>query len=129
MKLAAWMLCDAASVREDLLHVLGGGITRLDRSFPAKMNLTLAMLFQSEPGDETRSYDCNLRIKADDGDELSRISFEIVGESSEKIQDWEPATIPAVVSLHDTTLPKPGIYFLEFTFNEGEPLTYSFVAK
>ena len=42
------MLCDAATVREGLLNVLGAGITRLHREqFPAAMGTQLALLLHS----------------------------------------------------------------------------------
>ncbi|QWS34049.1 DUF6941 family protein [Curtobacterium aetherium] len=43
--LGAALLCDAATVRENLLHVLGGGVTRLPRpGFPAPLGADIALL-------------------------------------------------------------------------------------
>ncbi len=55
IQLGAAMLCDAASVRENLIHVLGGGITRLGRSnYPAPLGCDLALTFYV-PYEEGRS--------------------------------------------------------------------------
>jgi hypothetical protein len=44
MEITTALLCDAATVREGLLHVLGGGLTRLWRAeLPAPLGVTLAL--------------------------------------------------------------------------------------
>ena len=50
MEIQAAILCDSATVREGLLHVLGGGINRLYRSeLPAPLGVALALLVAFEP--------------------------------------------------------------------------------
>ena len=47
MKLLTTLLCDYATVREGLLHVLGGGITRLWREdVPAPLNMSVAIVVE-----------------------------------------------------------------------------------
>ena len=50
MELKAAIICDAASVREGLLHVLGGGITRIWRQdLPAALGVALAVIVDLPP--------------------------------------------------------------------------------
>jgi hypothetical protein len=53
MKVTAVMLADHATVREGLLHVLGGGINRVVRDpLPAPLEAMLAMLLQPDSIDD-----------------------------------------------------------------------------
>lgn len=50
MQLASAILCDFAQVREGLLFVSGGGITRIWReTFPAAAGVSLALVFEAHP--------------------------------------------------------------------------------
>ncbi|HXP19020.1 MAG TPA: hypothetical protein VN840_05150 [Streptosporangiaceae bacterium] len=56
MKLTSVMLADYATIREGLLHVLGGGITRLIRDpLPASMGAVVAMMLQPEDLDDLQA--------------------------------------------------------------------------
>lgn len=56
MKASLFVMCDRATVREGLLHILGAGVSRLGRpSLPAPMGVDLAVLlipdrFEELPG-------------------------------------------------------------------------------
>lgn len=52
MEVKSAFICDAATVREGLLHVLGGAITRLWRpALPAPFAVTLAMVLSVSEGE------------------------------------------------------------------------------
>lgn len=65
MRVTTVMLADAATVREGLLHVLGGGINRLVRDpLPAPLGATLAMLLQpDDAADLARTHDLEITIQ------------------------------------------------------------------
>ena len=65
MKATAVMLADHATVREGLLHVLGGGISRVIRDpLPAPLGAMLALMLQpDDPDDLLRTHDLEVTIK------------------------------------------------------------------
>jgi len=63
MDVATALLCDAATVREGLLHVLGGGITRLWRpALPAELATKLAVLVDLAPEDLETPHELEVLI-------------------------------------------------------------------
>lgn len=72
MKATAVILADHATVREGLLHVLGGGITRIIRDpLPGPLGVMLALMLQPDDlEDLLKSHDIEVAIKyAGPGDE------------------------------------------------------------
>lgn len=111
----AAILCDAASIREGLLHVLGGGITVLGReSYPAPLSASLALLFElTEVRSEGEIHDVHIRAHriGDDGRSLfelhTRLQIE-PGSTSDMIQ-----SVPLLFNLTNAGLPEPGSYEIE----------------
>lgn len=96
--LAAAMLCDAASVREGLLHILGGGITRSSRpAYPTMLGAVIALQFIVHREDfiaHEIAISVGLRGESDD---IARLTMDI-GAPEVELTD-EPATLPIVVPL------------------------------
>jgi hypothetical protein len=68
MELPAILLCDTATVREGLLHVLGGGLTRLWRpQLPAALNITVAGLVALEEHELDRPHEIHIAVNGPDG--------------------------------------------------------------
>lgn len=67
MRLGCAMLCDAAVVREGLLHILGGGVTRVTHpSYPARLDLNLALSITFEKAEIDREHQLRIRLGAED---------------------------------------------------------------
>jgi len=118
--LDAAILCDAATVREGLLHILGGGITRIwRRELPAPMGLTLALLVRV-PQDLAR-VPHEIRVELRDGEgvqvALSVTSFllppGIPVEPGESLKTAIPVSLQAVplghFGRHTATIQLDGI--------------------
>lgn len=120
MKLTAFMLCDSASVRESLLHVLGAGITRVSRPrYPALMGLSVAILLESDSNDIGASLGGEVRLLGDDSDEpIMSVSLGIEPREEHLIDPNLPSTIPLAISLDQISLPKPGSYKIVFSLDE-----------
>lgn len=59
------MICDAASVREGLLHVLGGGITHaFANSLPAPVAHSVGLLIDLSPHEARRPHEVHLTVKS-----------------------------------------------------------------
>ncbi len=123
MRLNGAVLCDAASVREGLLHVLGGGVTLLTRdAFPSRMGVTLAILVDMEVADDA-AHTLTVKIRPQgDQQTIAEVRGEFgVGPDSgaEALDDPLSPMIPLVVPLVDLPLPKPGRYELGVSLDDA----------
>lgn len=123
IRLAAALLCDSANVRENLLSVLGGGITTLGRpDFPAPINCDLALSFY---------------VSTEVAGPMSH-AIEVVGSSASGVElftfetgfgvDVSPTKLPVttqtvsmVIPVGRMGVPEPGHYQIE-VFADGETL-------
>lgn len=122
MKLAASFFCDAASVREGLLHVLGAGISTFTRSaFPGPTHAMYAGLVQLDPGDIGAQHSLRfVMAHGQDADGEVILDFDGVVESSYNGPvPLGPSTVPIVVDLRDFLLPSEGSYTLR-VFIDGK---------
>lgn len=113
MKVVSALLCDAASVRQGLLFVLGGGITRLWRTeYPAELGASLAMMLEMHQMELSRPHEIDVLVQGEDGAELARAKggFQLDGGDFEV---GEPALVPFVLDLHRVGLPSLGTYTVE----------------
>jgi hypothetical protein len=128
------LLCDAATVREGLLHVLGGGINKLTRpAFPARMSLDLALLLTfDEPRAVEGEHLLSVVVRTADSREVGRVEIGFAAREAEALPPDErdrPAVAPLVVPLRDVPLPQPGDYTVVVQL-DGHELTHNdFLAK
>jgi hypothetical protein len=112
MRVSCAVLCDAATVRENLLHVLGAGITRLNRqAFPSSMGCTLALQIVVHPTETDREHDGRVVVQDEDGAVIAEVGlgFGLGGD----LLPGEEHLVPIVVQLDPVTLPAPGGYSVE----------------
>ena len=111
-------LCDAATVREGLLHILGGGITRLGRAgFPAQFGCDLAVSIQLHPIEAQDEQSLRTVVVDGDGTELARLEGTFRAAPSPGLEPGELVAVPFVVGLSGLQLPAPGIYSVELLLN------------
>lgn len=128
MQLAAALLCDAASVRENLLSVLGGGVSAMSRDmFPAAMDIDLALMFAIHPSELADAHVLRVRVVGADGQELAAIDgrfgpAQVVGpRPNAEVQQ------PMVLPLRTVGLPGPGHYSVEITVDRAHLRSLDFV--
>lgn len=114
MKLDA-MLCDFATVREGLLHILGGGINRLWREeYPAPLGVTLALLFEVHPTEMDSEHTLEVVMIDADGKEIGNVSADFaIAPDPGASRPGETLILPLVVPLQQVILPQPGAYSVE----------------
>lgn len=129
MKVIAAMLCDAASVRENLLSVLGAGITYLERSgFPTPMTANFAGLIEYDVSDIDSDHTIVVKVARVEGGE----EFVIVdarGELERPEASAFPgavATLPFSVDLQAAEIDAPGDYYAEVTVDGKEGMRVRF---
>lgn len=115
MQVSTALLCDAASVREGLLFVLGGGITRLTRAeLPAPMNVALALTISVHRMEIGRPHELAIDVISEDGVKAAEVrgAFQ-VPEAPSSLGVHEQLLVPVVLPFTNVPLPKHGDYSIE----------------
>lgn len=113
MRIDTALLCDAVTVRENLLHILGGGINRINRpQFPAPLGAGLAlriMLHRTEVG---RMHQLQVILAGEDGQEIARVEaqFQVPPEALVGFQPNEEVNLNLPLGLHGLLVPHAGAY-------------------
>ncbi|MBS2034177.1 hypothetical protein JST97_04270 [bacterium] len=108
------MLCDAATVREGLLNVLGAGITRLHREqFPAAMGTQMALLLHSTAKDMGKNHKLVITVTHESKEKIAEFSVEFSVGANQGAKADEVITVPLVATFAQQVLPQPGTYNIE----------------
>lgn len=114
MEVGSALLCDYATVREGLLHILGGGITRLNRpSFPAAMGCALAVHVLVHPTEAVGLHQVQIIIQSEDGQKVAEagISFQLA--EAQDLVPGEQIAVPIALPLVGAVMPIAGGYSVE----------------
>jgi hypothetical protein len=130
MKVTLCVLCDRATVREGLLHILGAGIARLGRPvLPAPMGVDLGlMLVPGELGEVQGVHQVQVVIRDESSSEvaLARVGMDF-GEVSELPSP--PPNIPLSIPLQNVGLSSYGIYTLSVEYDDHSVNDMLFVVE
>ncbi|HUR77920.1 MAG TPA: hypothetical protein VMZ22_08225 [Acidimicrobiales bacterium] len=129
-RVASALLCDAATVREGLLHILGGGITRLHRSeFPAPMQVTLVAQVVLTPSEIAFEHDVSATIQTEDGEVVVQANGHLeAGEPNPLLEPGESVILPLVINLTTVVVPVPGGYSIEIAVDDVHQASLTFRA-
>lgn len=115
MRIDTALLCDAATVREGLLNVLGGGITVVAHpAYPADLGVVLALRIMVHPTEMASSHRLEILIQGEDGEQITKVDAEVgvgdptgvpPGDEGEMLIAWNFPGRPK--------LPSPGRYSFE----------------
>ncbi|MFE6408509.1 DUF6941 family protein [Streptomyces sp. NPDC057837] len=107
MKLNMAALCDRATIREGLLHVLGAGVTRTSLALPGPVDLDLAILIRAETWTELAGrHSLVVTLSHENGTRLGQI--EMGWETSTVPEDEPLPQLPIVVPLRQILLAEEG---------------------
>jgi hypothetical protein len=82
MRVDTALLCDAATVREGLLHILGGGITTVVRTeYPAELGVTLALRIMVHPTEAEHPHQLQIVLQGQDGEKVTEVRAEVQAET------------------------------------------------
>src|ERR1035441_1462484 len=118
MKASLFVMCDRATVREGLLHILGAGVNRLGRpSLPAPMGVDLAALlipdrFEELPGQHQVSI--VVRDEAEVG--IASVQFSLGFGSVDEQTDPFP-NIPLSIPLQNVGVTEYGFYTVSIEYD------------
>jgi hypothetical protein len=130
VELTTALLCDHASVREGLLFVAGGGITRIRRShFPAHLGIGLAAVLELDSLEAQREHRFQLVIVGEDGDEVARIEADIRVGVIDAVKPGENVQVPLAVDMYQTVVPIGGAFELRLYVDGEHRRTLQFWAE
>ena len=114
MKVDTALLSDAVSIREGLLHILGGGVTRIwAERFPAPINATLALRVLIPPEEARSPGALQLAIVGPDGEEIGSFNLDFGVGTPEAEVPTSDIPVPLAIPLSQVQLPGPGHYEIE----------------
>jgi hypothetical protein len=128
MQIGTALLCDAATVRDNLLFVLGGGVTRLYRTeFPADMNVSLALSIQLRRMEIGRPHELAVDVIGEDGAKIAEVrgGFQIP-EVPADMDVHEELAVPVVLPFAMAGVPAAGNYSIEISIDGTHHRTLPF---
>jgi hypothetical protein len=131
LEASAAFLCDAAEVREGLLFVLGGGITRLWRgNWPAPLDVSVALMLELHHTEIGVPHELHVIVQDEDGNRLGEIQGGFQTNPGEPMTAAETLLVPMVIDMRGgTPLPQPGYYSIEVAVDGGHLKTIQFQAR
>jgi hypothetical protein len=124
------LLCDHAQVRDGLLFVLSGGITRIMRdSFPAAMGTCLALMLEFDSTETDRPHQLEILVLGEDGEEVARMDAEVQIDGTPRARVAENLQLPIAVDLRAAGLAKAGAYELHVYVDAEHRRTLQFWAE
>jgi hypothetical protein len=119
MKVDTALLCDAVSIREGLLHILGGGITRIwAEQFPAPINATLALRVLIGAEEAGHPQGITLLVQGPDGEQLGSFNLDFGVTAPEGGDAAGEVPVPLAIPMQQVQLPGPGRYSIEVKTGE-----------
>jgi hypothetical protein len=115
MEVDTCMLCDAATVREGLLHILGGGITQTGRpEFPSPLGMSLALRVIMHPTELAHSHQLEVILQDEDGERVTKFDIQLAGLDPENVPAGQHAPLAIAWDFPGRPdLPHPGRYSFE----------------
>lgn len=120
-RLNALILCDFAQVREGLLFVQSGGLTRLAApSFPARFSCHVAAMVHLAPDVAVDAHKMVMKVKAADTATLvATVNVELrENPLPQGLAPGEGRQVPIVVPVHKVSFPGPGQYDLQVDIDD-----------
>ncbi|MDX3294627.1 hypothetical protein PV569_13015 [Streptomyces scabiei] len=126
MKLLMAALCDRATIREGLLHILGGGVTQCSLNLPCPPDLDLAVLVRAENWHEVAGHHALTTTVTHESGQLAG-TVHMFWDAPKLAADSGPLPqLPVVVPIRGMTLANDGDYSVRVEVDQVELITISF---
>ncbi len=117
MELRTALACDAAVVREGLLHILSAPITRIWRSsLPAPLGISLALILCLEEDELEVPHQIDVRIEGPGGP-LGTATGAFQANRPPRMEAGETLFVPSVVPLHKAATNAYGRHTISFAID------------
>jgi hypothetical protein len=119
MRVECAVLCDAASLRENLLHVLGAGVTSVAlREFPASLPITFAFRAVLESREIRPSHTLRVELTDSTTEHVEAALETNFTFSSEETEIPPEAAAVAPLPLNAIKVSRPGLYLLQASLDQ-----------
>ena len=120
MRLTTLLLCDFAQIREGLLFISSGGITRVGRgTYPAPAGFAVAMMVELTRAELDRPHELKIMIMGSDRPVPGSATVALQA-SSDDLAAGETLNVPLVVDLRMVDIPEPGLYSVTVTGDDED---------
>jgi hypothetical protein len=124
------LLCDAATVRESLLHVLGGGVTRVWReTYPAPLGVELALMITMQRSETMEKHRLRVLVNGEDGAPIASLDGEFQITPGKDARPGETSIVPLVLDTKSIALPAAGVYSVEILIDSHQIRSIAFLAN
>jgi hypothetical protein len=126
MRLECAVLCDSATFRDDLLNILGAGVTGMDvrQDFPQHLTMMFAFRAVLESREQRPRHMLRLRLTDLDGRALAQAEVVFTLREEAEIVSGEEAAVAAAVPLSSFAVPRAGQYLIEANFGQQNVGTF-----
>ncbi len=129
MEIGAALLCDAATVREGLINVLGGGIARINRvEYPAQLQASLALVVLLHRLEQAKPHELQIVVQDADGKELAEAIGGFEGTAGPDADSTERAYVSLALPIAQVQLAGPSMYSVEISIDGHHQRSISFRA-
>ncbi|WP_410783067.1 DUF6941 family protein [Leifsonia sp. SIMBA_070] len=130
MRITVLTLCDAGSVRENLVSMLGAGLTLVQpQDYPAPLQPSLALQLTAH-ADEVGAHAVELTIGGTDDERAPRLMEATLGLNVEEPSQGGGSfqSFSIVLDLSEVLVPVPGDYVIRARLDSADPVEYGFTA-
>lgn len=122
MRLEFALLCDAATIRDGLLHILGGGVTNLVRPepYPTALQAALALRISVDRNELNDQHSCQVLVQSGAGELVAKVQLEFaLSDEPTSARPGEELYLPIAIPLQGVGVPSPGDYRIDILL-DGE---------
>jgi hypothetical protein len=121
MEITTALVCNWAEVREGILFVSGGGITRAWKpQFPAPLGACVAVVLEGTQGEIIGvPHEVEIEICNADGAQLGLVKAGIQAAGSNDLEPGEMMQVPLAFNISMVPLPGPGAYDIKVRLDRG----------
>jgi hypothetical protein len=126
------LICDYATVREDLLHILGGGVSRLMRPvYPDPFAAGLALRILLHPTELDAEHTVKIQLVDSDGATVAELTstFSVPQEQRASLETGEELAVNMPLNLPMVAIPKRGDFAFEILIAGHHKRSVPFKAK
>src|SRR5438093_4536149 len=129
MRVDCALICDYATVREALIHILGGGITRIHRPFyPAPLGVSLALRIMVHPTEASREHELTVLLSDEDGNRIAQIEAKFTTTPAPGMAPGEELSVPLPINAQGWPVPHAGAYRFDILVDGNHQADLSLIA-
>ena len=128
MELTTAILCDVAHIRDGLIYILGGGVTRVvSPHYPGTLNIALALVIDLESSELGRPHAIEIFLVCADQGTVHNVTMTLNTMVMDQAAD-ETSTCPAVVPFYGVQIPQAGSYDVQIEIDGKIMKSLAFLA-